>query len=150
MRVRGALVAADVLVPYPIPTLPPDQRIGDAVEHMVAADEHALPVHDGAAVIGVATMTDAVTAARRRPSDPVSSITRKPTVVDSATPIDTVRDRVLIDSTGLLVVLDQSGSIAGYITARTALAGHMETGDEQPPQGRLTTELYDPAILFSR
>lgn len=147
---RGARVAADVLVPYPVPTLAPDQRLNQAVEQMVAADEHALPVHDGEAVIGVVTMTDAVDVSRRHPNDPVSSILRKPTVISAATPINTVRDQILTDSIGLLVVLDDSGGIAGYITTRTALAGQVEPDDGPPASGRLVTDLYDPTILLTR
>ncbi|TDB92483.1 CBS domain-containing protein [Actinomadura sp. 7K534] len=147
---RGARIAADVLVPYPVPTLLPAQRIDEAVERMVTAEEYALPVHDGDAVIGIATMSDAVAAASHCPGASVSSVMRRPTVISTATPIDTVRDRILTDSAGLLVVLDDSGSIAGYITARTALAGHVESGDNPSPQSRLVTDLYDPRVILMR
>ncbi|WP_131741255.1 CBS domain-containing protein [Actinomadura roseirufa] len=146
----GARVAADVLVPYEVPLLEPGRRVDQAVEAMIGEGEHALPVHDGEAVIGVVTLADAVAAARGRPGDPVSTILRRPTVTGTGTPIDTVRDQILTDSAGLLVVLDEAGVIAGYITARTALAGHVGPGGDRPPGNGRAADLYDPMALFTR
>ena len=120
--------AADVLVPYSIPELSPEDPIEDALERMIAGHDQALPVRDNGWVAGIVTLTDAVASGRSGTArEPVSSIMHKARYAKTDTPIDTIRDLLIADSTGLLAVLDGDGSLAGYISPLTALAGHTDT-----------------------
>ncbi|MBO0822933.1 MAG: CBS domain-containing protein [Actinobacteria bacterium] len=145
--------AADVLVPYPIPELSPDDPIDTAVERMLADSEQALPVLEGGWVSGIVTLADAVAhdrdnAGRR----PVNTIARPARHATSDTPIDTVRDLLISDSTGLLPVIGTDGTRAGYISPRTALAAHTAQTDppathHRPDSGLLTSPLAVAPII---
>jgi CBS domain-containing protein len=140
--------AADVLVPYSIPELSPDDPIEDALERMLAGHDQALPVRDSGWVAGIVILTDAVASGRSGTArEPVSSIMRKTRYAKTDTPIDTIRDLLIADSTGLLPVLDADGSLAGYVSPLTALAAHTDTGDGTAPSSQkrssgLITSLY--------
>lgn len=120
-------VAADVLVPYPLQCIAPDEPIGEVLDYMVAADHQALPVGDQGVIFGIVTLVDLAGRTRAEQShDPVIKIMHPPVFVQTNAPIDHVRDQLLNGSTGLVVALNSAGTVAGYITPQTALAGQTD------------------------
>ncbi|MEU8251633.1 CBS domain-containing protein [Nonomuraea sp. NPDC048916] len=129
---RSGRLAADVLTPYPVPHVDINDYVADALDRLLAGGHEALPVGDHGTVLGTVTLADLAGQARSDGlAQRVVSVMRPPVYIQADASLDEVRDRLLDSSTGLLVALRADGTIAGYVTAETALAGHTEAPAHQ-------------------
>ncbi|MGW0483616.1 CBS domain-containing protein [Nonomuraea sp. NPDC003214] len=139
-------VAADVLTPYPMPHVDINDHIADALDRLLAGGHDALPVSEHGTVLGTVTLADLAGQVRSDGlSRKVVSVMRPPIYIQENASLNEVRDQLLNSSTGLLVVLRNDGTVAGYVTAGTALAG--QTDAPTPRRSALLTGCDGELIL---
>jgi CBS domain-containing protein len=144
--------AGEVMTPLAsLTTLAPATTVHQAVEEMLQASAHAMPVCDEDQLVGVVTLADL--ARRIQDSRGVLSIERVQTVVHSAAtvgmtaPLSMVRALMARELTGLIAVTGPGGMIVGCITAQSLLADEAGTGNSdtgRPEQPSTLVPLLRP------
>jgi len=125
--------AADIMLPMSsAPMVTPEATLDEALEMVLEHGGTALPVADGADVVGVITLTDLAQAmhqARGLPSiQRVETLMRPAVTVPAGTPTTDVMTAAAGSPAGLLLVTGPDGTPSGYLTRESLLA--------QPPSNR--------------